>query len=58
MGEQLGLDVSWAANVIAKVGNYSESFERNVGVNTSIGLERGLNALWNNGGVLYAPPMR
>ena len=58
MGEQLGLKADWAANVIAKVGNYSESFERNVGVNTSIGLERGLNALWNNGGVLYAPPMR
>ncbi|HMB77313.1 MAG TPA: amino acid ABC transporter substrate-binding protein [Kiloniellaceae bacterium] len=58
MGEQLGLGTDWAANIIASVGNYSESFERNVGVNTPLGLERGLNALWTDGGILYAPPMR
>jgi general L-amino acid transport system substrate-binding protein len=58
MGEQLGLSNDWAANVIKAIGNYSESFERNIGKNTPIGLERGLNALWKDGGILYAPPMR
>jgi general L-amino acid transport system substrate-binding protein len=58
MGTQLGLEADWAANIIASVGNYSESFERNVGVNTPLGLERGLNALWKDGGILYSPPMR
>lgn len=58
MGEQLGLEADWASNVIASVGNYSESFERNVGVDTPLGLERGLNALWKDGGILYSPPMR
>jgi general L-amino acid transport system substrate-binding protein len=58
MGSQLGLEADWAANIIASVGNYSESFERNVGVNTPLALERGLNALWKDGGILYSPPMR
>jgi len=58
MGQQLGLSADWAANIIKSVGNYSESFERNVGVNTPLGLERGLNALWKDGGILYSPPMR
>ena len=40
------------------IGNYGEIFERNVGVNTPIGLERGLNALWTDGGLQYAPPFR
>ncbi|MEX0839246.1 MAG: amino acid ABC transporter substrate-binding protein, partial [Parvibaculum sp.] len=40
------------------VGNYGEIFERNVGVDTPLGIERGLNALWNDGGVMYAPPIR
>ena len=44
--------------MIARIGNYSESFERNIGVNTPIGLERGLNALWRDGGILYTPPFR
>jgi general L-amino acid transport system substrate-binding protein len=52
------LDADWAANIIASVGNYSESFERNVGVNTPLALERGLNALWKDGGILFSPPMR
>ncbi len=58
LGEQLGLSTDWAKNVIARIGNYSESFERNIGVNTPIGLERGLNALWRDGGILYTPPFR
>jgi general L-amino acid transport system substrate-binding protein len=58
MGAQLGLSSEWAYNIIKNVGNYSESFERNVGVNTPLGLERGLNALWTDGGILYSPPMR
>ena len=58
LGEQLGLDANWAENIIASVGNYSESFERNIGAQTPLGLERGLNALWTDGGILYSPPMR
>ncbi len=57
-GEALGLDEKWAYNIIKQVGNYGEVFERNVGVNTSLKLERGLNALWTNGGLMYTPPMR
>lgn len=58
MGEQLGLSADWAYNIIAKVGNYGEVFERNVGPNTPVGLPRGVNNLWTEGGVLYAPPVR
>ncbi len=58
MGEQLGLSSSWAYDVIALVGNYGESFENNVGPNTPVGLPRGVNNLWTEGGVLYAPPVR
>jgi len=58
MGAKLGLSNDWAANIITQVGNYGESFERNVGVNTPLGLERGLNALWKNGGLMYAMPVR
>jgi len=57
-GEELGLGKDWAYNIIKLVGNYGEIFERNVGVNTPIGLERGLNALWTNGGLQYSPPFR
>ncbi|MBU3918247.1 amino acid ABC transporter substrate-binding protein [bacterium] len=55
-GEALGLDEKWAYNIIKYVGNYGEIFERNVGVNTQVGLQRGLNALWTNGGLMYSPP--
>lgn len=58
MGVKLGLDNDWAARIIMAVGNYGEAYERNVGVSTPLGLERGLNALWSNGGLLYAPPVR
>jgi general L-amino acid transport system substrate-binding protein len=54
----LGLEKDWARDVIAHVGNYGEIFERNVGKNTPLGLERGLNALWTEGGLMYSPPFR
>ena len=54
----LGLDAEWAANVISQVGNYGEIYDRNLGPGTPFELERGLNALWTDGGLLYAPPYR
>lgn len=56
--KKLGLKASWARDVIAAVGNYGEIFERNLGNSSPLKLERGLNALWTQGGILYAPPMR
>jgi general L-amino acid transport system substrate-binding protein len=58
LGESLGLSADWAANAIAVGGNYGEIFERNIGENTPIGLSRGLNAQWTDGGLLYSPPFR
>lgn len=57
-GEELGLSNDWAYNIILKVGNYGESYEKHVGLNTPLKLARGVNALWNNGGIMYAPPIR
>ena len=57
-GESLGLSNDWAYNIIAQVGNYGESFDRHVGPNTPLKISRGLNALWKDGGLLYAPPIR
>ncbi|WP_108461397.1 amino acid ABC transporter substrate-binding protein [Devosia naphthalenivorans] len=57
-GAPIGLTKDWAYQIIKLVGNYGEAFERNVGPSTDIGLERGLNALWTNGGLQYAPPIR
>lgn len=57
-GSLLGLDNDFVVNIIRAVGNYGEIFERNVGVNTPLGLERGLNALWSQGGLIYAPAWR
>ncbi len=57
-GKLLGLDKAWAANAIKAVGNYGEIFERNVGPKSALGLPRGLNNLWSNGGIMYAPPVR
>jgi general L-amino acid transport system substrate-binding protein len=57
-GKALGLDEKWAYNVIKAVGNYGEIFERNVGKQTPLKLERGLNDLWTKGGLMYAPPLR
>lgn len=58
MGENLGLSEDWAYNAIKQVGNYGEIFERNVGVDTPLGLERGYNDLWTRGGLMYAMPVR
>jgi general L-amino acid transport system substrate-binding protein len=58
MGKPLGLDPKWSANVIRAVGNYGESFERNVGQGSTLKLQRGLNGLWTNGGLMYAIPFR
>lgn len=54
-GQALGLDEKWAYNIVKMVGNYAEIFERNVGASTPLKLERGKNALWINGGLMYAP---
>lgn len=55
--DALKIDDDWLANVIAGVGNYGEIFARNLGVDTPLEIERGINAPWNAGGILYAPPM-
>ncbi len=57
-GAMLGLSPDWAVNVISSVGSYGQIFERYLGVKTDIGLERGVNDLWTDGGLLYAPPYR
>jgi len=57
-GAALGLDETWARHVIADVGNYGEVFERNLGMATPIAMERGPNALWSHGGLLFAPPLK
>jgi general L-amino acid transport system substrate-binding protein len=57
-GQALGLREGWAADVIRAVGNYGEIFEKHVGRGSPIGLERGLNRLWTDGGLMYAPPLR
>jgi general L-amino acid transport system substrate-binding protein len=57
-GEQLGLTKDWAARIVKAVGNYGEAFERNVGTGSKLGIARGLNKLWSNGGIQYAPPIR
>ncbi len=58
MGKALGLDEKWAYNIIKLVGNYAEIFERNVGPDTALKLDRGLNALWTDGGLMYPAPFR
>jgi general L-amino acid transport system substrate-binding protein len=58
MGKALGVDEKWVYNIVKQVGNYSESFERNVGMGSPLKIARGLNALWTNGGIQYAPPIR
>jgi general L-amino acid transport system substrate-binding protein len=58
LGESLGLTKDWVVRIVTHVGNYGESFERNVGTATRLGIARGINALWNKGGLQYAPPIR
>ena len=57
-GRAMGLSADWAYQIVKQVGNYGEIFERNVGPNTPLGFDRGMNALWSDGGLLYAPPLR
>jgi general L-amino acid transport system substrate-binding protein len=58
LGEQLGLTKDWLVRIVKAVGNYGESFERNVGSGSKLGIARGLNNLWSKGGIQYAPPIR
>ncbi len=58
LGAELGLEKEWAKRIIRTVGNYGEVFDRNLGPNTPMGMERGLNALWSKGGLMYSPPVR
>ncbi|MFH1343474.1 MAG: amino acid ABC transporter substrate-binding protein [Pseudomonadota bacterium] len=58
LGEQLGLTKDWLLRIVKAVGNYGESFDRNVGPGSKLGISRGLNQLWNKGGIQYAPPIR
>jgi general L-amino acid transport system substrate-binding protein len=58
MGKSLGVDEKWVYNIVKQVGNYGESFERNVGMGSKLKIARGLNALWTKGGIQYAPPIR
>jgi general L-amino acid transport system substrate-binding protein len=58
LGAMLGLESDWAMKAIMAGGNYGELFEKNIGENTPIGLARGLNALWTDGGLVYTPPFR
>ena len=57
-GKALGLSNEWAYNIIKQLGNYGEMFDRNVGEGSPLKIKRGLNALWNKGGIQYAPPIR
>ncbi|MAX32950.1 amino acid ABC transporter substrate-binding protein, PAAT family [Onishia taeanensis] len=57
-GEAMGLPADWAYSIVSQVGNYGEVFDRNVGAGSPLNIERGLNALWTEGGIQYAPPIR
>jgi len=58
MGEKLGIGNDWIYNIVSQVGNYGEAYERHVGADTPLKLERGVNNLWSKGGIMYAPPIR
>jgi general L-amino acid transport system substrate-binding protein len=58
MGKALGVDEKWVYNIVKQVGNYGETFERNVGMGSPLKIARGLNALWTHGGLQYSPPIR
>src|ERR1043165_7968772 len=58
MGKALGVDEKWVYTIVKQVGNYGESFERNLGMSSPLKIERGRNALWTKGGLQYAPPIR
>ncbi len=58
LGKNMGLTNDFAARVVKSVGNYGEIYDRNLGVGTKLNIDRGLNKLWTNGGLMYAPPFR
>jgi general L-amino acid transport system substrate-binding protein len=58
MGKALGVDEAWVVNIVKQVGNYGESFDRNVGMGSTLKIDRGLNKLWTQGGLQYSPPIR
>jgi len=58
LGQKLGLKADWAYQIVKQVGNYGEIYERNMGESTPLGLPRGLNSLWRDGGLLFSPPFR
>ena len=58
MGKALGVDEKWVYSIVKQVGNYGESFDRNVGMGSPLKIDRGLNRLWTQGGLQYAPPIR
>src|SRR2546423_8575418 len=58
MGKALGVDEKWVYNIVKQVGNYGESFDRNLGKDSALKIDRGLNKLWTQGGLQYAPPIR
>ena len=57
-GEQMGLSNDWAAKTLRVVGNYGDIYDRNLGINSKLGIPRGMNQLWSRGGIQYAPPIR
>ena len=57
-GEKLGLTKDWVARIIRLVGNYGDVYDRNLGTRSKLGIARGLNSLWDRGGIQYAPPIR
>lgn len=57
-GKVLGIQADWGYQIVKQVGNYGEVFDRTVGKGSALGIERGVNALWNQGGFMYAPPIR
>ena len=56
--KDLKLPKDWVVQIVKQVGNYGEVFEKNLGQSTDLKIDRGMNALWNNGGIQYAPPVR
>jgi general L-amino acid transport system substrate-binding protein len=58
LGEGLGLTNDWVVRIVSKVGNYAEIYDRNLGAGSTLKIERGVNRLWNKGGIQYAPPIR
>jgi general L-amino acid transport system substrate-binding protein len=58
LGDMIGLDAEWAMNAIMAGGNYGELFENHIGEDTPLGISRGLNAQWTEGGLIYSPPFR